>query len=135
MSSFLSQSLASCFAYSWGHVLIKIRSFGFLPWAEPVAYSPPPMNVDCILLEAHRETASEPHPEERELPEVCLHLVTWKRSVRSASLGLSQFTLFSGLFIKMLEQDQEKGLYYEPFSRDRNAHLCPCIWPCLASCV
>ena len=34
------------------------------------------MNVDCILLEAHRETASEPHPEDRELPEVCLHFVT-----------------------------------------------------------
>ena len=48
----------------------------------------------------------EPPLEEREPPEDCLHFVTWKRSVGSASLGLSQFILLLGLFINMLNQSR-----------------------------
>lgn len=48
----------------------------------------------------------EPPLEEREPPEDWLHFVTWKRSVGSASLGLSQFILLLGLFINMLNQSR-----------------------------
>lgn len=61
-------------------------AFGFLLWAEPLAWSLPPMHGDCILLgdsqgNCHRTSFGG------ELPKVCLHRLTFHDLEEISAIG------------------------------------------------